>query len=256
MRRRAIRIASGIANPVRGAWIVLSALLCGPAPAQDGETIVAERPGFSSSPTVLAPSVLQLETGYEYVRVDSRLDSHTLPLALIRVGVVDRLELQFAWAGYSWLETQGPDASGILDASVGIKYELNGPDTTVPVALFAGLTVPMGDDAFSSDNVDPRLGLFWSHSGSADWFGTATLTESDGEVLLGNALGLSLPVNANTSGYVEYFGIYGNGGPEHFLNGGLAYTPRSNLQLDLNGGAGLNSRAADFFVGAGLAYRF
>ncbi len=238
--------------------LLVASLVPAMAAAQDAAPISAERPGFSSSPTTLSPSMLQVETGYQYTRDGGGdFSDHTLPLALIRVGLAERLELQLSWAGISWTEVGGRDFDGANDAGIGVKWQVTGSDALFPLAFFAGLSLPVGDDEFSSDDVDPTLGVFWTHSAGLDWFGTVLLSESDGDVTVGNALGVSLPIDADTGAYIEYFGSYGGGaGPEHVLNGGVAYLPRRDLQLDVHAGAGLNGRAVDFFLGLGLAYRF
>lgn len=229
------------------------------ASAQDASPIVADRPGFSSSPVTVQSSRLQLESGYQFTHDGGSFDfdDHTLPLLLLRYGLNEQVELQFAWAGHSWTETSNRNTNGFSDASVGVKWRVNDGAATVPVALFASLSLPVGADEYSSDDVDPTIGAFWSYSAKFDWFGTVLVNESDGDVTIGNALGISLPVNDATGAYIEYFGSYaGPGGPSHVLNGGLAYLPRNDLQLDINAGIGLNDRAADLFIGLGIAHRF
>ncbi len=230
------------------------------ARADDGreQPISAERPGFSSSPIALAPSVWQLEAGYQFTRDDSAdTDAHTVPLALLRYGISDMVELQISWPGYNWIDTPGRDFEGASDASVGVKIELTGADAVVPLALYAGASLPVGADRFSSDEVIPTLGLLWSYDPGIALFGTALVASDDGDLSLGNAVGISLPVSDRTSSFIEYFGLFADGrGAEHYINGGFAYLARHHVQLDLHAGAGLNSRAADLFVGLGIAYRF
>ena len=102
-------------------WICGLSLLCASltVAAQEAGPISADRPGFSTSPTTVAPATLQIEGGYQYTRdrdgVD--IDDHTLPLLLLRVGLIDRLELQLSWAGVSWAEMNGRDVHGANDAS-------------------------------------------------------------------------------------------------------------------------------------------
>lgn len=239
--------------------VVLLAFAASQSYAQDNETIIAERPGFSSSPVTLAPGMLQVETGYQYTHEGGSLDldDHTLPLALFRVGLTDRLELQLSWAGLSWVEVANSNAHGSNDAGIGVKWQVSDPGAAVPLALFAGVSLPTGDRAFTSDEVEPTLGAFWSYSAGLDWFGTVLVSDSFDDTTVGNAIGVGLPINADTGAYIEYFGRYaGRGGPENYLNGGIAYLPRNDMQLDLHAGLGLNDRAADLFIGFGFAYRF
>lgn len=239
--------------------LILGTVLATPLRAQEADPISAERPGFSSSPFVLAPSTIQVESGYQYTREGGQgeFDDHTLPLLLFRAGLNEQLELQVSWAGYSWLEASGRKFSGTNDAGIGLKWQVTEDDAMVPVALFAGLSVPVGSDDFSSGEANPVVGAFWSYSAGLDWFGTILVSESDDDALLSNAVGISFSVAEDKGAYVEYFGNYGAGnGPEHYLNGGLTYLHENHVQLDVHAGLGLNGRAADLFVGLGLAYRF
>lgn len=229
------------------------------ASAQHSDPIIAERPGFSSSPWTLAPGVLQVEGGYKYSQYGDGIDidDHTLPLLLIRVGMLDRLELQINWAGISWVDANGRDFSGANDLSLGVKWQVSGRNAAVPLGIFAGLSLPVGTSELTSDEVDPALGLFWSFSGIADFFGTVALSDSDDESSLVNAAGVSFSLDQNRGAYVEYFGTFTERSrPAHVLNGGITLLRSNDLQLDVNVGLGLNDEAPDFFVGAGMAYRF
>jgi hypothetical protein len=87
----------------------------------------------------------------------------------------------------------------------------------------------------------------------------SSLTGDDGRFFeAANALGVSLPINDRLGSFVEYFGFYrkGGGGAAHNLNGGFTHLLNDNLQLDVNGGLGMNRRADDYFLGAGFAFRF
>ena len=82
------------------------------------------------------------------------------------------------------------------------------------------------------------------------------LSESDGDAVLSNGLGLSFSLADKTGAYLEYVGQWpDNGGPSHTINGGLSYTPQSNMLWDVYAGTGLNDRATDWFIGAGFALR-
>lgn len=247
-------------NRMLVAILALASISLGtPALAQQNGPISAERPGFSSSPGVLAPGSLQIESGYAYSRVDAAVDfrSHSLPSALLRYGATDRLEIQLTMPSYTWAEVGGVDFDGASDAAIGLKWQPNFFSDDLPVALFAGTSLPIGDDEFSSDELDLTLGAFWSWSSRLDWFGTILVSESEDDIQLSNAIGVSFSTGHRTSGYVEYFGTFeSDSGPEHYLNTGLTYLQRNDLQLDAYLGFGLNDRSTDLFAGFGLAYRF
>lgn len=221
------------------------------------DVISAERPGFSSSPIALKPNVMQIEAGYEYARAGSSVDAHAFPLALFRYGLTEDVEVQLGWAGYAWVDGAGQNVNGVRDANLGVKWQLTEDNATVPIALFAGVSLPVGDDEFTSDEYDPTVGAFWSYESTLSWFGTVLVSDRRGDTSIGNSVGINIPVDDNTGSYLEYFGIFVEGnGPEHYFNGGVTYLPRNHVQLDVHAGVGLNDRAADLFVGLGIAYRF
>lgn len=237
----------------------LLALTLGPTAWGQQEPISAERPGFSSSPFALAPGSLQIEGGYQFTQDDNGTDveSHTLPLALFRWGLAEKVELQLGWAGQTWLDVNGNSVNGTSDLSIGLKRQFGDENSLVPIALFLGFSVPVGDDEFTSDSVDPTLGLFWTHDAGLDWFGTVLVSEIDSNTILSNAVGISFPVNERTGGYIEYFAEFPDrGDSRHTLNSGIAWLSRIDLQFDVHAGVGINDEAPDLFIGAGAAFRY
>jgi len=238
-------------------YLLLLAAL--PVAAQQ-EPLSSERPSFSSSPLALAPGRLQLEGGFQYTRVGSDVDAWSLPLALLRYGAGERAELQLAWTGFSRIDFPGGDVDGLTDASAGIKWQLSDDGATTPVALFAGISLPVGGNDLSSDEVDPAVGLFWAHQGRVSLFGTVLVSETGDDTTIGNGIGINLPTGdlcRRCGAYVEYVGQHPeDGGPSHSLNLGVTWLDSNDLQFDVNAGFGLNDRAADGFAGFGAAYRF
>lgn len=229
------------------------------------DAIDADRPGFSTSPQSVPRGRLQIEAGYQFTK-DGRVDSHTLPFLLIRAGLTKKVELRVNWDGLSWMENNGgfqPDAN---DIDVGVKTNLVEQAGLVPnVGLLGSLSLPTGNGEATSNRVDPTGGLLWSYNLTADaeLFGTVLMSSVTGEhgrfFEAANAVGVSLPIADRLGTFIEYFGFYrdgGGGGAEHHLNGGFTYLLHDNLQLDINGGFGINARADDYFLGTGLAFRF
>lgn len=236
--------------------VVLFAAL--PVSAQD--SVSAERPSFSSSPIALDGGFWQLEGGYQFTRITSDVDSQSLPLLLLRYGAGERTEVQLSWAGHSQLDIGPASVNGLSDMSLGVKWQLSDDGAATPLALFAGATLPVGDNDFSSNEVDPVVGLFWAHDGRASLFGTVLISEFDNETTIGNGVGINLPMAERCktcSAYVEYFGLYPeNGGPQHNLDVGMSWLRSNDLSFDVTVGIGLNDRAPDGYFGFGAAYRF
>lgn len=231
-------------------------LVAQPAAAQSVQPMTTERPSFSTTPYVLSAGGWQIESGYLYTNDSDGADFElqTLPQALLRYGMNDGIELQFGWPGLSWRDNGNNSDSGINDAAIRVKIQVADESAATPMAFFAGLTLPVGDDEFSSDSYDPSIGAAWAHS---RFFGTVLISASDNDYTFENGLAMSFPLRNNTSAYAEWQAtVPEDGGSAHSLNGGILWLRQANMQLDLNASLGLNDRAADFSIGAGFAYRF
>ncbi len=259
-------------------WLALAsfcAMVCAPTHvcfAQGDETgilnhsISVSRPSFSAPPTTLEPGHWQLEAGFQYSENDDKgvdTDTATLPFLFLRRGLSDRLEANVFWSGYTDQESNTGDANGASDLTLGLNYHLSDVDSPLQVGVSANLSLPVGSDDFSSNDVDPGLGLAWSYAtgGRLGWFGTFVVNsvtqDKERASTLGAAIGSSYTVNEKVSAYVEYFGVHSDSdNSTHSINGGLGYLLSKDIQFDVYGGAGLNHAAADYFMGAGLAWRY
>lgn len=57
--------------------------------------------------------------------------------------------------------------------------------------------------------------------------------------------------------FIEEFGYMHKGSkPEHYLDGGLAYYLNNNLALDIDIGKGISGQSADYFMTAGVSFKF
>lgn len=222
--------------------------------AQSGDPINTDRPSFSASPFVVSQGVWQLETGYHYTSFDSDTSVQSLPQALLRYGWNDEVELRLTFPSMARYESNGDDDSGLSDAAIGVKIQLTDDTASTPVAFLAGLSMPTGDDGFTTDSWDPMIGVAWAHS---RYFGTASITAYDGDYVLENGVGASFVLKNASSLFVEWQATFPeDGGSLQRLNGGWLWTPQNNLQWDINATLGLNDRAPDFALGGGFSYRF
>lgn len=79
-----------------------------PAAPLEG-TIATDRPDFTESAETVPWGRVQLEMGYTFTQEKgARLSyrEHTMPEFLLRIGIVERFELRFVWAGYSYVNTR------------------------------------------------------------------------------------------------------------------------------------------------------
>ncbi|MEO1204674.1 MAG: transporter, partial [Pseudomonadota bacterium] len=117
-------------------------------------------------------------------------------------------------------------------------------------------SLPTGDDRFSSDEVDPAVAFIWTHSGRFNLAGTAKLSDAPGGYQFDNGLKLPFAIDERRSWFVEWeANVPESGGSSHWANGGFQWLYRDNIQIDLNAGVGLNSRAGDYRFGVGFSIR-
>ncbi|MCH8880884.1 MAG: transporter [Planctomycetes bacterium] len=284
MNLRTVRIC-------RFAFVVLASLTFNRAvEAQDAsdksadamaEPLITDRPDFTESTEAIPAGHFQLEAGYTFTydrEHKDRVRDHTAPEFLLRIGVIDDVELRLGWQGYSWTENQfvtrtrvgrrvtGEDwTDGAHDLSIGFKLKLLEQDGLVPhFGILASMNIPVGSDVVSPGDVEPGAILLWAYDltdevALAGNVGFASLTDA-GERFFQTSASISLAValTERLGGYVEYYGLYPNAEDSdaaHTLNCGLTFLINNNFQIDWRIGGGLNEEADDFFTGVGFAWR-
>jgi hypothetical protein len=234
-------------------WVLLLVLA---SMAVHADPVDTNRPGFSFTPGIVAPGRWQLETGYSYTRLGADEDTQSLPQAELRFGVAERVELFVASLSWTNAAVKGDRSTGFEDAAVGAKFALGQPSGRTRMALLLQLGVPTGDRAFSSQQAEPSAAFVWTRAGAIPLAGTLKLSRSGGRYQLDNGLKLPFAVGEKAGVFVEWeANLPQEGASTHWLNGGFQWLLGDNVQLDLNGGAGLNARAGDFRLGAGFSYR-
>ena len=239
--------------------------------------LVTDRPDQTESSVLVPPGYVQVETGWSLLRHQEggiRTNTHAFPGTLLRIGVLDRMELRLDYGGFLREQTQeagqSTHLSGSGDMGVGTKLYFWEEQGWVPeAALLAGVSLPVGKEQFSSGRADPTFRLSLSHTLSdrlsfgynlgATWESTLDETNDRDTLSLFNytaVLGMSL--SDRTGLYAEVFGdipLNAKGGPRNSVDGGLAYLIRDNLQVDGAAGVGLSHSADDWFVGLGITAR-
>jgi hypothetical protein len=248
---------------------VVPAILPVAAPAAvPQEALAPDRPGFTTSPTVLARGRRQVETGYAFSRAGAER-GHALGEVLVRAAVTRDVELRVGLNSFE--VTSGPHgrASGLDDAVLAAKVRLlaggDGPSLRPETALIAGASLPSGGRAFGRRRSEPEATL------AAAWttVGASSLTINVGavgrdagagaraaEYAAGAAFAWALGPHAGS--YVEYFTSWAGapGSAQRYVNTGLTLLPARALQLDAWTAVGLHRGAPDYRLGLGLVRRW
>lgn len=220
------------------------------------QAIDTNRPGFTASPNVVAPGQWQVETGIAYTRPDSDSHATSLPTAEIRFGVADQVELFISSLSWTNASSSGGDTSGLVDMDIGTKIDITDAGAKTEMAFGFQLSVPTGDDGFSSDRWDPSVAFVWLHNADLTVAGTVKLSNYEGGIQVDNSLKLPFSVDETRSAFVEWeMNLPEDGDNAHWLNGGYQWVLEDRMQLDLNAGLGLNDGAGDYRLGMGFSIR-
>ena len=236
-----------------GVIALVAAFVCEVASAQ---SIDANRPGFSFTTGVVPNGRWQLETGVAYARPGSNSRTTSLPLAEVRYGVSDDLEVFVSSLNWSRRELGNSDRSGLVDANVGIKVAAGDRGLLRSAVLFQ-LSVPIGDSDFSSDDWDPSVAYVWAYDSRIPLAGTVMVSNFDGTYQLSNGFQLPFSISDRQNAFLEWEVNLPEGGNDaHWLNGGFMWLLDDRRQIDIEAGVGLNDTAGDYRLSAGFSILF
>jgi hypothetical protein len=244
------------------ALLLLTWGTAGVASAQSPE-LVTDRPDQTESATVVPRGLLQVETGL-LIAHESQARRYELPGTLVRIGLGGRTELRVGHAGI----VGGAGSRGAGDSEVGAKVNLMAqPDRWRPeLAILGGLSLPTGDDGFSSEGVDPSFLVSFANDLSprvalgynvgAAWESSPDRPARAASVVFSSSLGFSPTDKLGT--FLELFGARptaGDTGTALSVDTGVTFLLTKTIQLDAFAGKRLRGSADDRFVGTGLSFR-
>lgn len=264
-------------RPARATALVLvAAVLCGGARADDKDTIVTDRPDFVESSNVVGKGRVQLETSVAVERdtVDGVRERTRSTPTLLRVGVSDSLELRLETDGRLWARTEDLAArtvkteQGYADTAIGVKWHALDAQGGMPsIGVLAHLDLDTGTAAFRGNGRRPSLRV------AAEW-------DLPAEMSLGLMPGVQ--IDKSDSGERSVSGILGvvlgkewsedfrsfvevaapriarskHGGTVATFDVGVAYTVSTSWQVDLAMSRGLNRRTPDLSWTLGVSVKY
>lgn len=82
---------------------------------------------------------------------------HTFPKTLLRIGLIENVELRVEWPNLTYIDND-TKVDGFRDLGLGFKVQVFQQQGFRPRLCFVGrLSIPKGDEDFSSDRLDPEL---------------------------------------------------------------------------------------------------
>jgi hypothetical protein len=237
------------------------------------ESLETDRDSFTPATRLPGKGRFLLEAAYTFLENPERKETHSFPEALIRYGLLERLELRLGWnyevrgAGEAFAEGESSADSELereSTLSYGIKTAITQQDRWIPrsALILTGRTPTSGREAATQFVGTYVLGWelpkHWEFN-AALRYGTAS-EEGDEFATWAPSVVLKVPVLERWNVHVEYFGIFSSGKAEeyerHFISPGVHYLITPNIEVGARVGWGLNDQSARFFTNVGFGWRF
>lgn len=225
------------------------------------DPIPANRPNFTSNPTVVPLGMELLEGGATYFAGASNYSLSRFELNYRR-GIAKNFEFDFFGPQFN-LTQWGADTLGWGDAGFSVSYQI-GPIKGWDLLVGAGATVPTGNQSLTGGSINPTtlISVGRNFTEKLSFTGTryGNYQNNQGAFPVGytNAFMFSYNFSPATSAFFEYRVDTQNGvGDSTFCHAGYVFAHNARQQADIHFGW-QNTNAGDsvFFVGAGYAYRF
>lgn len=249
--------------------------LFNPTPKELMREMSTDRPDTTESPISVDAGHFQIESSFiDYNRDKTggvKNETWIAGQTNIKVGLLDRTDIQFIIDPYTNSKTTGGGASstanGISDLTIRLKQNMwgNEGDTKTAFAVMPWISAPTGNDDLSVSKYEGGLIAPLSIEVAS---GVATAVMIQADVLWDGAKYYAQWTHTNTWGfeitdalgiYVEYVGQHRSGTSSEYVaigDVGVTFAVNDNLILDTGVRVGLNSRADDFGWFAGVSYRY
>lgn len=237
----------------------------------------ADRPRTRSSVGVVPVGRFSVEGGATYTFDDEEgveVETVSGPELMIRTGIMPRFEGRLGWTGFQRVDVNTPGftdtTDGVTDMSAGFKFgilEENNGAVPAMAAIFE-VSIPVGDDEFTSDRVDPSIELAFDYDNLHEIFGFSgsvkltqleNQTTNDEYIQTGAAVSFDQRWDEQVETFLEYFAFFNSDSDiedSHFVHTGAIFKVAPHVTIDVRVGAGLTTDSTDLFAGAGGSISF
>lgn len=233
----------------------------------DEAAISTDRPGFSTSTSIVPRGHIQLEAGATASRSgDDR--AYSFGQLLVRVPVSGRAEARVGVPSYLVSRSGGARSTGADNVFLEGKYLL-ASRKKVAYAVLVNAIVPTGSRRVTTREFQPGVNFaadytFCDTVGATFNVGAvrvanvaATGATSHSDDLFG-AASFNFTLSPKLGAFTELYAIGGDGPTQKYLDGGFTYLLTPRTQLDASAGVGLGNDAGgpDYFYGVGVSRLF
>lgn len=231
--------------------------------------IVTDRPDQTEAPVLVPKGSLQIETGFMMEKDEDltlKSTNYTYNTTLIKYGINENFELRFITeyldeTTFDRVESKAQSSKGLSPVALGVKIKIAEERGIWPQAALIGhVNMRTGSEAFKPHYTAADFRFTFAHTLS-DKFSLSynAGAEWDGESPQASflyTLSLGYAATGKLGMFIETYSFFPEGEtPDHRFDGGLTYKITNVVQADLSGGLGLNAKAPDYFLSAGLSFR-
>ncbi|MGC4128374.1 MAG: transporter [Bergeyella sp.] len=226
-----------------------------------GQEIETDRPDQTEATSIVPKKYLQMETGIIHEVQDKNISS-TESEILFKYGIFERLELRFRTA-YSSQNFYDEKTNEFAPLAFGVKAKISDEQKGFPsISALGHFTM----NKWASKNMQTP-----HHAYDFRFLFSHTLTEKMGlgynigiewngenQKYLGlYTLSFSYSLTSKTGIFAEKYGFFSkNNAADNRINFGVTHLINSNFQADASSGIGLSSSSPDYYMAAGISYRF
>ena len=223
--------------------------------------IQTDRPDQTECPFIVPKNHIQIESGFNFEKVNKNEKNYLYPTILWKYGVNEKFEIRLI-SELTTNKISEKNVTGINPIKLGFKTKLIEEKGLIPTTSFIGhLTIPplstlnlrttyfapsfrftMQHTLTRKISLGYNLGVEWDGENAEPTF-IYTLTS-----------GISL--SEKTGAYLELYGFAPQkDAAEHRFNGGLTYFLKPNIMFDISGGFGLTENAPKYYSSLGFSIR-
>ena len=228
--------------------------------------LATDRPGQSESAIILPAGFFQIETGYVHEFVTSDISNIYYNTTVLKYGLAESVEIRL---GMNYLKNierwNGGDTKfitrGFTPVVISSKVHIVREKGICPeVAFYAGIGLPgTGKSQFMTSYLAPSLKVAAMHTIGSNFslvYNIGTLW--DGETAQSTGIytvSLGMSVSEGIGVFIENYAYFRKGFFDIRSDTGITWLLKKNLQVDLSGGLGLNSKAPNGFISCGISWR-
>ncbi|TWO33878.1 transporter [Seonamhaeicola sediminis] len=232
-------------------------------------TLITDRPDATESPNTVPVGYIQVETGafYESFKEDnSKFENFTLNTTLIRIGLIDNLELRLGWdfnESTTTISNMKLDniMSGFSPLLFGAKVNIANEKGCFPeIGLIGHLFLPFTagtDYKTETTGVDFRFSFAHtlSETTSLSYNIGAQWGDDSSEAAYIYTIAYGIGITEKLGAYAELYGdLPENNSANHFWDAGLTYLISDSVQLDATVGTSI-TKGQDILLSGGVSFR-